>query len=411
MAKINFGESLSLAFSSLWESKLRTFLTLLGIIIGVLTIITVVSVIQGLNDYVYTKMAFFGANDFSVSKFSSFASTVKEYREQMKRRDLTLEDVHLLREKASACELIGASDQVRRTVKFGSAEIQNAGIIGVTAVDHLIGSVIELESGRHLLQEEEDRSRFSAVIGSDVAEKLFPRLDPVGRTIKVGADRFRIVGVGKKLGKILGMSRDNYVRVPITTFLKTFGSRRSLSINIHTSSPEAMARAQDEVRTILRSKRKLSYDKPDDFSFQTSETFIQFYKTATNGIYFAMIGIASIALLVGGIVVMNIMLVAVTERTKEIGIRMAIGARRKDILVQFLIESSAIAGVGGLIGIVLGVAAAKIISAATSLPSAVDPGSVIAGIVMSATLGLFFGIYPANKAAKLDPVVALRSET
>ncbi len=411
MAKINFGESLSLAFSSLWESKLRTFLTLLGIIIGVLTIITVVSVIQGLNNYVYTKMAFFGANDFSVSKFSSFASTVKEYREQMKRRDLTLEDVRLLREKASACELIGASDQVRRTVKFGSAEIQNAGIIGVTAVDHLIGSVIELESGRHLLQEEEDRSRFSAVIGSDVAEKLFPRLDPVGRTIKVGADRFRIVGVGKKLGKILGMSRDNYVRVPITTFLKTFGSRRSLSINVHTSSPEAMARAQDEVRTILRSKRKLSYDKPDDFSFQTSETFIQFYKTATNGIYFAMIGIASIALLVGGIVVMNIMLVAVTERTKEIGIRMAIGARRKDILVQFLIESSAIAGVGGLIGIVLGVAAAKIISAATSLPSAVDPGSVIAGIVMSATLGLFFGIYPANKAAKLDPVVALRSET
>ena len=411
MAKINFGESLSLAFSSLWESKLRTFLTLLGIIIGVLTIITVVSVIQGLNNYVYTKMAFFGANDFSVSKFSSFASTVKEYREQMKRRDLTLEDVRLLREKASACELIGASDQVRRTVKFGSAEIQNAGIIGVTAVDHLIGSVIELESGRHLLQEEEDRSRFSAVIGSDVAEKLFPRLDPVGRTIKVGADRFRIVGVGKKLGKILGMSRDNYVRVPITTFHKTFGSRRSLSINIHTSSPEAMARAQDEVRTILRSKRKLSYDKPDDFSFQTSETFIQFYKTATNGIYFAMIGIASIALLVGGIVVMNIMLVAVTERTKEIGIRMAIGARRKDILVQFLIESSAIAGVGGLIGIVLGVAAAKIISAATSLPSAVDPGSVIAGIVMSATLGLFFGIYPANKAAKLDPVVALRSET
>ncbi len=411
MAKINFGESLSLAFSSLWESKLRTFLTLLGIIIGVLTIITVVSVIQGLNDYVYTKMAFFGANDFSVSKFSSFASTVKEYREQMKRRDLTLEDVRLLREKASSCDLIGASDQVRRTVKFGSAEVQNAGIIGVTAVDHLIGSVIELESGRHLLQEEEDRSRFSAVIGSDVAEKLFPRLDPVGRTIKVGPDRFRVVGVGKKLGKILGMSRDNYVRVPITTFLKTFGSRRSLSINVHTSSPEAMARAQDEVRTILRSKRKLSYDKPDDFSFQTSETFIQFYKTATNGIYFAMIGIASIALLVGGIVVMNIMLVAVTERTKEIGIRMAIGARRKDILVQFLIESSAIAGIGGLIGIVLGVAAAKIISAATSLPSTVDPGSVIAGIVMSTTLGLFFGIYPANKAAKLDPVVALRSET
>jgi putative ABC transport system permease protein len=396
---------------SLWGSKLRTFLTLLGIIIGVLTIITVVSVIQGLNNYVYTKMAFYGANDFSVSKFSMIGMSIKDFREQIKRKNLTLEEMRLLREKSTTCELIGASTETSRTVKFGAAEIQNTSVIGVTAVDHLIGSVIELSAGRHLLQDEEDRSRPSAVIGSEVAEKLFPTLDPIGRTIKVGTERFRIVGVGKKRGKILGFSQDNYVRIPITTFLKTFGSRRSITINIHTSSQEAMARAQEEVRTILRSRRKLPYGKPDDFSFRTSETFIQFYKTATNGIYFAMIGIAAIALLVGGIVVMNIMLVAVTERTKEIGIRMAIGARRHDILAQFLIESSAIAGVGGLIGIALGIGAAKIISAATSLPSTVDPVSIIVAIVMSTTLGLFFGIYPANKAAKLDPVEALRSET
>ncbi|MBN1939164.1 MAG: ABC transporter permease [Candidatus Aminicenantes bacterium] len=410
MSRINVGESVGMAFGSLWSNKLRTFLTLLGIIIGVLTIIAVVSVIQGLNRYVYTKMAFFGANDFSVSKFSMIGTSLKDYLEQLKRRDLTMEDMRLLRDKCPACELVGASTGTGRTVKFGSAEIQNTDVSGVTAVDHLIGSVIELDGGRHLLPEEEERSRTSAVIGADVAEKLFAGRDPIGRTIKVGGKNFRVVGVGTKRGKIMGFSQDNYVRIPITTFLKSFGSRRSIQINVHTSSQEAMARAQEEVRTILRSKRKVPYDTPDDFSFRTSETFISFYKTATNGIYFAMIGIASIALLVGGIVVMNIMLVAVTERTKEIGIRMAIGARRKDILLQFLIESSTIAGVGGAVGIVLGLGVAKLVSAATDLPSTVDPASVIVAIVMSTSLGLFFGIYPANKAARLDPVEALRSE-
>jgi putative ABC transport system permease protein len=408
--KINVGESVGMALGSLWSNKLRTFLTLLGIIIGVLTIIAVVSVIQGLNQYVYTKMAFFGANDFSVSKFSMIGTSLKEFMEQLKRKDLTLEEMRLLRERSPASELVGASVGAGRTVKFGSAEIQNTDVSGVTAVDHLIGSVIELDAGRHLLPEEEQRSRASAVIGSDVAEKLFAGRDPIGRTIKVGGKNFRVVGVGKKRGKIMGFSQDNYVRIPITTFLKSFGSRRSIQINIHTSSQEAMARAQEEVRTILRSKRKVPFGEPDDFSFRTSETFISFYKTATSGIYFAMIGIASIALLVGGIVVMNIMLVAVTERTKEIGVRMAIGARRRDILFQFLIESSTIAGVGGALGIVLGLGLAKIVSAATDLPSTVDPVSVVLAIVMSTTLGLFFGIYPANKAARLDPVEALRSE-
>ncbi len=410
MSRINVGESVGMAFGSLWSNKLRTFLTLLGIIIGVLTIIAVVSVIQGLNQFVYTRLAFFGANDFSVSKFSMIGTSIKEFREQMKRRDLTLDDMRLIREKSSAAELVGASTGTGRTVKFGSAEIQNTEISGVTAVDHLIGAVIELDAGRHLLPDEEERSRASAVIGADVAEKLFAGRDPIGRTIKVGGQNFRVVGVGKPRGKIMGFSQDNYVRIPITTFLKTFGSRRSIQINVHTSSQEAMARAQEEVRTILRSKRKVPFGEADSFSFRTSETFISFYKTATNGIYFAMIAIASIALLVGGIVVMNIMLVAVTERTKEIGIRMAIGARRKDILLQFLIESSTIAGVGGIIGIALGLGVAKIVSAATDLPSTVDPASVIVAIVMSTSLGLFFGIYPANKAAKLDPVEALRSE-
>jgi len=409
-ARLQVRESFAIAMASLRANKLRTFLTLLGIIIGVLTIIAVVTVIQGLNNYVYTKMSFFGANDFSISKFSMIGTSIKEYKEQMKRRDLTMVEADLLRERCPSCELVGASAETSLTVKFGSRTLRDTQVQGVTSVDHLIGSVLELAGGRHLRKDDEDHSRYVCVIGADVAEKLFGSLDPVGRRLKVGGDSFLVVGSGKSKGKILGFSQDNYVRIPMTTFLKIFGARRSISINVHTSSPERMIRAQDEVRTVLRSWRKRSYNDSDDFSFQTSETFIRFYKTATAGVFFAMIAVASIALLVGGIVIMNIMLVSVTERTKEIGIRMAVGARRRDILFQFLIESAFMSFWGGVIGIVLGVAVARIVSAATSMPSRVDPVSVALAVVMSTSIGLFFGLYPANRAAKLDPVEALRTE-
>jgi len=410
MAKINVSESFGMAMGSLWSNKLRTFLTLLGIIIGVLTIIAVVSIIQGLNDYVYTKMSFYGANDFVVTKFSMIGTSLKEFKEQMKRRDITLRERDLLRERCNSCELIGATVSTSQDAKYGSLTVKNVEVRGVTYIDHMIGSVLELERGRHIQKEDEDHSRSVCVIGADIVKNLFPYRDPLGRWLKVGSRNFLVIGLGTAKGKVLGFSQDNYVRIPITTFEKVYGSRRSVDISVHTASPEMMSAAQDEVRTVLRAERKVPFNKPDDFSFRTSETFIQFYKTATSGIYIAMIGISSIALLVGGIVVMNIMLVSVTERTKEIGVRMAIGARRADILFQFLLESSAISGIGGLIGIALGLALAKIVSAATSFPSRVDPFSVIMAIAMSTSLGLFFGIYPANKAAKLDPVDALRSE-
>jgi putative ABC transport system permease protein len=389
MARLNVGESLFISLSSLWSNKMRTFLTLLGIIIGVLTIIAVVSVIQGLNNYVYTKMSFFGANDFSVSKFSLIGMSLKEFKEQMKRKDLTFKEMELLRRECRSCELVGASASASRTVKAGSQSLRNVDIRGVTHLDHNIGTVLELEAGRQLGKEDETHSRLVCIVGFDIKEKLFPFTDPLGQWIKIGPDNFLVVGLGKKKGKLLGFSQDNYVRIPISTFLKIYGSRRSLSINIHTSSQERMRAAQEEVRTILRSARHRSFNDPDDFSIQTSETFIQFYKNATSSIYFAMIAISSIALLVGGIVIMNIMLVSVTERTKEIGIRMAVGARRQDILFQFLIESAVISGTGGVIGIILGLSLA---------------------ILVSSSIGLFFGIYPANKAAKLNPTDALRSE-
>ena len=409
MAKLQVRESLSMAWLSLRSNKLRSFLTLLGIIIGVLTVIAVVSIIQGLNNYVYTKMSFYGANDFSVRKIS-FGISFKEFREQMKRKDLTLTEVQLLRERCKSCELVGATTSTQQTVKFGNQSLKNTDIQGVTYNSHEIGSTLELESGRHIQRQDETNSRYFCIIGADVVEKLFPSVDPLGRWLKVGSQNFLVIGTGKKVGKLLGFSQDNYVRIPITTFEKIYGTRRSVNINIHTHSQEQMAQAQEEVRTILRSWRKRSYKDPDDFAIATSETFIQFYKSATSGIYFAMIAISSISLVVGGIVIMNIMFVSVSERTKEIGIRMAVGARRRDILFQFLIESSVISAVGGIVGILLGFTVAKVVSATTSMPSSVEPASIALAIFMSWTLGLFFGIYPANRAAKLDPVEALRSE-
>ena len=410
MAKLQFKESFTMAVVSLRGNKLRTFLTLLGIIIGVLTIIAVVSVIQGLNNYVYTKMAFYGANDFSVQKFSMIGTSLKDFREQLKRKDLTLVERDLIRANCPSCDLVGASTSTNQTVKYASRSLKDTEVRGVTHIDHEIGSVVELTSGRHIQSMDETNSRPVCVVGSDIAENVFGGLDPIGRWLKVGGRNFQVVGVGKAKGKILGFSQDNYVRIPITTFMKAYGSRRSISINIHTASQEDMARAQEEVRTVLRSWRKRTYAMPDDFAFATSETFIQFYKTATSGIYFAMIAVSSIALLVGGIVIMNIMFVSVSERRKEIGIRMAVGARRRDILFQFLIESAVISGLGGFIGIVLGFLVARLVSAATSMPSSVEPASVVLAMVMSWSIGLFFGIYPANRAAKLDPVEALRAE-
>jgi len=410
MAKLNVTETVTMAMASFWSNKLRTLLTLLGIIIGVLTIIAVVSIIQGLNDYVYTKMSFFGANDFSISKFSFIGTSLDDFKEQLKRKNLTLEEMELLQRNCTACELIGASINTSKTVKAGSNSLRNVNITGVTHLDHLIGSVQELKSGRHFLKDDVDHSRRVCIIGTDIQDNLFPYQDPLGKWIKIGPHNFLVIGIGAEKGKLLGMSQDNYVRIPISTFQKIYGSRQSISINVHTSSQAQMLQAQEEVRTLLRSRRHVSFDEPDDFSFQTSDTFIQFYKSATTSIYFAMIAISSIALLVGGIVVMNIMLVAVTERTKEIGIRMAVGARRKDILFQFLIESAVLSASGGIIGILLGYLLARIITSVSSMPSTLDPGSITAAIIVSASVGIFFGLYPASKAAKLNPIQALRTE-
>ncbi len=391
------------------ENKLRTLLTLLGIIIGVMTVIAVVSIISGLNRYVETKLFNFGSNDFMVQRTPSLITSYEEWLKVRKRKRIPFRYYKIIKERCSSCMLVGARVSTSGIVKYGDNSIEDVNITGYTENDAYILGTLELESGRAILKSDVDNGRQVAIIGWDIKDKLFKGRDPIGKFIRMKGFRFKVIGVVEKRGKVLGMSQDNFVTIPITTFFKKFGKRnRSATITVHTESLKMMEDAQDEVRSIMRALRHLSPKDKDNFAIETQQTFLDFYKKTTATLYLVMILISSIALIVGGIVIMNIMLVSVTERIREIGIRKAVGARRRDILIQFLIESVFLSIIGGLIGIFLGFSIAKIISVATGFPSAVELWSVIAGVLIAGIVGLFSGIYPANKAAKLDPVVALR---
>ncbi len=409
MKNINFTESIKISLTSLRENKLRTFLTLLGIIIGVTTVIAVVSIISGLNRYVETKLFNFGSNDFMIQRMPSIITSYEQWMELKKRKRIPFRYYKVIKERCSSCLLVGARVSTSGIVKFRDNSIEDVRITGYTENDTYILGTLELESGRAIIKSDVSEGKQVALIGWDLKDKLFKGIDPIGKFIRVRGSKFKVIGVVEKRGKVLGMSQDNFITIPITTFFKKFGKRnRSIVITVHTESLKMMEEAEDEVRAIMRALRHLSPKEKDDFAIETQQTFLDFYKKTTATLYLVMILISSIALIVGGIVIMNIMLVSVTERIKEIGIRKAVGARRRDILFQFLIESIFLSSIGGLIGITFGFIIAKVISIATGFPSSVELWSVIAGIAIAGTVGLFSGIYPANKAAKLDPVVALR---
>jgi putative ABC transport system permease protein len=408
---INYVESISISLQSLRANKLRSFLTLLGIIIGVTTVITVVTIIQGLNRYVKFQLFAFGSNTFTVQRAPEIITNLKLAQEMLKRKRIEYVDYLYLKANVKLGEMVEAEYGTSGTVKYGSKTLTDMRISGETDENYLTGRTMEVEAGRFLSADDETFARQVCVIGNDITKELFPYENPVGKWLTANNRKYKIIGTVKGMGKILGMSLDNFLRIPITTFRKYYQeNRRSLTINIKTRDVESLEPAKEEIRTIMRSRRKLNFNQDDDFALEDSQTFIDFYNNLTRTLYMAMIAVASISMLIGGIVIMNIMLVAVTERIGEIGLRKAIGARRKDILIQFLIESSSISAVGGLIGIILGFIFAKIISALTALPAALEPWSVALAIIMSSSIGLFFGIFPANRAAKLDPVVALRSE-
>ncbi len=408
-------EGIFIALASLVANKLRSILTLIGVIIGVMTVIAITSIIAGMNKYVADQLSSVGSDTFFINKWGLIMSE-DEWWEALKRKSITLSDMKAVEDHCPSCYKVGASADVSRRVKRSNVYLDDVTIAGVTAnLIDIIDIKVEQGEGRYVSRFEEEHNRTVAFIGWEIKDKLFGQVDPIGKDIKIGNQKFRVVGIAEKRGSFLGQSKDNFVHVPITTFFKHFGRHRygrevSVDIVVKAASFESMNEAMDQARVILRARRHVPYNKQDDFAMMTGETFMDLYRQFTSTAYLTMIGISSIALLVGGIVIMNIMLVSVKERTREIGIRKALGARRKDVLWQFLIESVTLAMVGGMLGVLLGLGAGKVVAMNSPLPASADPFWIVTGLVLATSVGLVFGVYPAVKAARLDPIEALRYE-
>ena len=407
---MNTLEAVRIALQSLWANKLRSTLTLLGVVIGVAAVIAVVTFVNGINGYVATKIFNLGADVFIVSKISPVITTIDQLIESQKRKDITLEDYEAVVEGCVHCNLVGASTFQTGHVKFQDQSIADSWIRGYTPSMFAITDT-EVIAGRSLNQTDADNSARVVIIGYDILEKLMPGLDPIGREVRVEGDVYTIVGLGKREGQTLGQSRDNYVLMPITSWRRQFGTHQSIRISAKANGVGLdFDAAQDEARAIVRSRRHDLPGAPDSFALETNASFLGIWSNISGSFFIAMIAIAAISLIVGGIVIMNIMLVSVTERTREIGIRKALGARRHDVMRQFLIESSTMALVGGAFGIILGIAVAKGVTALVGMPSKIEPWAIGAGLLVSASVGVFFGVYPARRAAELEPIAALRFE-
>ncbi len=404
-------EAIRIALLSLWANKLRSILTLLGVVIGVAAVIAVVTFVNGINGYVAEKVFNLGADVFIMSKMPNVITDVDQFIEGNKRKDMTMEHYQAVLDGCSACKIVGAA--VRNftgKVVYGTENSTDTVVRGWTPS---MGPIYDLDvvMGRPLNDSDLNNESAVVVIGQDIKENLMAGTDPIGKEIKVDGHVYTVIGVGKKEGKTLGQSRDNYVIMPISTWFKAYGSHNSLNIWAKSYDVGApMEQAIDQSRVILRARRHDQLGEKDSFSLETNDSFLSLWANLSGTFFIVMIVIASISLIVGGIVIMNIMLVSVTERTREIGIRKALGARPRDVMRQFLIESSTMALIGGFIGVVGGIGIAKLVTLAIGMPSAIEIWAIFAGLLVSASVGIFFGVYPARKAAKLDPIVALRFE-
>jgi len=409
-----FREVFRMAIDSLRAHKLRSFLTILGIVIGVMTVIGMVSIIQGLNKSFLSELQAAGS-DMIVIRKNEGIQMGHQSEEERTRKDLTFDDVKAIEMGAPLVKAVAVSVYVSVfdpvEIKYQSAKSDSAMVIGMNEKWPVVMSLYLPQLGRFITESEVTRTARVCVLGSELADILFPTTNPVGKEIRVGPEAFTVIGVLSKRGQMFGQSRDNFVGLPITTLMKYFSYEKDgLEIMASPRQAEMLGETIEQITSVLRLRRKVPYGKPNDFAVMTQDTLVDLYNQLTGAAYLVMIVISSIGLLVGGIGVMNIMLVSVKERTREIGIRKAIGARSGDILKQFLIEAVFLTGSGGLIGVLAGFGIALIVRAATPLPAAVSPWSVVLGLAVSATIGLFFGIVPAQKAAHMDPIVSLRYE-
>jgi len=405
---MQFFEGVIIALRSITANKLRTVLTLIGIIIGITTVIAVVSIINGMNNYVAVKINSMGSNTFIIDK-EGLITSEEEWFKAQKRKNLTIDDLRAIERGCLLCENVGGSVETQRRVKYGSSYVEDVWVSGTT-YNFIDVSDVEIDYGRTMDENDEKHRSAVCIVGPDIVENLIKSGSALGRDIKVGDYVFRIIGVGKKRGSFVGVNQDNWVVMPLTTYEKYFGRRRTIVIYAKARDVSLLQEAQDEARSILRSRRKLSYNQKDDFGMITAGSFMQLYQSFTGAAWIVLVIISSISLLVGGIVIMNIMLVSVTERTREIGIRKAIGARHRDILWQFLVEAVTLAVAGGIIGVLLGIGLALILGSVTPLPASIETWAVLSGLAVASSIGIVFGLFPALKAARLDPIEALRYE-
>ncbi|MFC6646245.1 ABC transporter permease [Granulicella cerasi] len=403
-------DAFRMALDALWTNKLRTVLTLLGVVIGVASVIAVVTLVNGANVYVASKFNRYGADTYTISKQPSFMTSYQEYLRYQKRKNVTLDEYRYVQENCGHCQKVGAMQGATGKVVYKTQSTTDSTIRGYTS---LMASMqnLDIVEGRDLTQSDEDHASRVAIIGQDIEDNVLRGEDPLGKEIRVDGVPYTVVGLAEKQGSTLGQSQDNFVAVPLTAYQKTYGTAKTLTIYVKAgNAPGAMETVGDELRVLMRGIRHDRPDELDSFNLDTSDTLAGFFSQITNSFGAVAVAIAAISLVVGGIVIMNIMLVSVTERTREIGVRKALGARRGDILKQFLMESATMAFVGGLIGVATGIAGAKGITYLIDFPSTIALWSVFVGLGVAISIGIFFGVYPARKAADLDPIVALRSE-
>ncbi len=405
-----FGEAFKLALQSLWANKLRSILTLLGVVIAVSSVIMVVTLTNGAKQFVTSKVNTYGGSTITVSKMPQTFMTIEEYVAFQKRRDVTYDDYRAILDECRSCVSVGAQRNQTGKVVRGTLSTTDTDIRGWTWTMPPMSN-LNIALGRSFTDSEDEHHAHVAIVGSDIVDNVMGPGDPLGKEIRVDGAPYTVIGVGESQGKMFGRSLDNWVGIPLSNFLESYGSNQSIAIYVDAGAGGAVLEdVQDELRTIMRSRRHQAPGTPDAFSIDTSATFQNLLETILNNFGAVVAAIASISLVVGGIVIMNIMLVSVTERTREIGVRKALGARRRDILLQFLIESALLALIGGVIGVVLGISGAKIITLAVGFPSVVVLWSVLVALFVASAVGIFFGIYPAHKASQLDPITALRAE-
>jgi len=402
-------DSILIALQAIWANKLRSFMTVLGNIVAVTSIVTVVTLIQGMNGMVADAIVSdIGADNFTVQRTPPVFSEDEAERNRSNPL-ITLDEAAAIRKFSPLIVSVAAQAGRNSTVSYRREEINNANIQGVTS-SYSDFSTFSVERGRMMSPVEVERGQHVTILGYSLADRLFGDIDPLEKTVKIAGIGFRVVGVSEQKGSFFGNSQDNFAVVPLDAYQRLFGARQSLTLMVKPVSTDRMPDAMDDAMVALRVSRHLKPSAPNNFGVLTSDTILDLYRQVTSGIFAVLVGIVALSLVVGGIVIMNIMLMVVSERTREIGLRKALGAKRKDIMSQVLTESITLSTLGGVIGILLGSLAATLIAALTPLPARLEMWSVVLGVGITAAVGLFFGAYPASRAASLDPIEALRRE-